>query len=368
MVFLILSFLVASSSIFQTHRRMIVAEQQEQHDNRSGFPSTGQGFHTLRAASSRRAKDSQKRAIFYNIYVPNGENRERAIEIVKEQLQMKKDVSTVLNDDSVPIHYTLIGDNDNNNSTTEEIQKVCGPNCHQLQYAKEGDEGLTLQSLFDYCTEHPDVQVTYLHNKGSFHPSERNENFREMLTKSVFSDECQIGMNELLVTQNDDDDDDDKENNNNTPFNICGARFASFPHFHMAGNMWTAQCSYIRTLIPPKDFVSKMDELIDHVLFSTDKTVPRPTFQQITGEFSVGRQRFAFEHWATSHPFVKPSDVYPGTIYARISGFAGSEVVALDTADRSGAEMEYEHVFENFADSGGMVLWASEIIRVLVSV
>jgi hypothetical protein len=281
-VLFVLSIIVASSSILQTHR---LAE----HDINT-FPAAGQDIRNLRVP--KRKKDSRRRAIFYNIYVPNGENRQRAIGIVEEQLQMK-DSSTVL-DDSVPIHYTLIG-----NNSTDDIQKVCGPNCHQLRYVKEGDEGLTLQSLFEYCTENPDVQVTYLHNKGSFHPSERNENFREMLTKSVMSDECQIGMNQ-------------KEQNQENPFNICGARFASFPHFHMAGNMWTAQCSYIQELIPPKDFSQKMDTMLDYVFFSTDKSVPRPTFQQITGEFSVGRQRFAFEHWATSHPWVKPCDVYPG--------------------------------------------------------
>ena len=319
-VLFVLAVLVGSSSIVQTHLWTNSDEAgQQQHllQNRHNElimrGAKAAEYHHHQPAPPKN--DNIKRAIFYNIFVPNGENRTKAIDIVKEQLTMRNELSSVLLDASVPIHYTLIGNDENENSTTtKEIQRGCGSNCHQIQYSREGDESLTLQSLYEYCADHPDVQVTYLHNKGSYHPSERNENFRHMLTKAVFSDECQIDMNRVNeYTQILGEEEKQPSENRNGQCNICGARFSSFPHYHMAGNMWTSQCSYIRQLIPPNQFVQRMDEMFDYAFMNSNpEVIPQPTFQQIQGEYAVGRQRYAYEHWVTSHPNLQPCDVYPG--------------------------------------------------------
>jgi hypothetical protein len=97
--------------------------------------------------------------------------------------------------------------------------------------------------------------------------------------------------------------------------NICASRFATFPHFHMAGNMWTAQCSYIQQLIPPKQFPQRMEELMEYVMIRRPNStveIPKPTFKQMYDGYPVGRERFAYEHWLGSHPHLKPCDVYPG--------------------------------------------------------
>ena len=256
------------------------------------------------------------RAIFYNIYILNAEKKFRAMSIVKEQLaeQQKSQILA-----SAELFYTVIGYN-----ATDEIQEECGKNCHLLQFAEQGDEGLTIQALFDYCLDHPDSLVSYLHDKGSLHPTPKNRHFRTMLTKAVFSDACQ-----MIGKSNDDDD---------KWCNICGARFSPFPHMHMAGNMWTAPCSYIQRLIPPNQFGEKMEHLMDAVMQRAKvPTVPKPTFQQYQDEYFVGRNRFAMEHWLGSHPSVIPCDVYPGDYlcgYMDLPKSTDSWIPALKQAPR----------------------------------
>lgn len=229
-----------------------------------------------------------QRAIFYNIYVPNESKLRHSMNIVKEQLSMKADSPFI---SSAPVYYTVIGFN-----ATNQVQQECGSKCHILQYQEQGNEGLTLQSLYEYCQEHPDALVTYLHNKGSHHATPTNRLFRHFLTKGAYSNECQsIGVNDAQSC------------------NVCGARFSPFPHMHMAGNMWTAQCSYVRKLIEPKEFTAKMEELMEAVMQAPDSRIPRPTFQQYQDEYFVGRSRFAMEHWIGSHPTVQPCDVYEGS-------------------------------------------------------
>jgi hypothetical protein len=232
------------------------------------------------------ALSNQQRTIFYNVFIPESDlYKQKALSIVREQLAEWKSSKFA---QSMSVYYTVIG----NNATTE-VQEICiGPNCHLIQYVEQGEESLTLQSLFDYCTDQPDALVSYLHNKGSLHPTMKNKHFRKMLTTSVFSDECQ------QITEP-------------SSCSVCGARFSPFPHLHMAGNMWTAHCSYIQKLIPPKEFGDKMDSLMDFVM-TAKEGFPRPTFQQIQDEYFVGIKRFSSEHWVGSHPSVQPCDVYPG--------------------------------------------------------
>jgi hypothetical protein len=258
----------------------------------------------LSAASKRLtrvANTTRPRAVFYNIYVPEGEFEEHALGIVKEQLVLKQASKLLQN---VPLYYTVIGTN-----ATEKVTDICHSyhghvsdemsastikqNCHLLQYASQGDERLTLQAIYDYCIDHPQYQISYIHNKGSFHPSERNEKFRAFLNHGIFGgngDHCQ----EMPLDQ----------------CNVCGTRFATFPHYHMAGNIWTATCQYIRQLIPPMEFPSKMEALLERTLFVPDPDIPKPTFQQYSEGYPVGRDRYSLEHWLGSHPYLQPCDIY----------------------------------------------------------
>jgi hypothetical protein len=260
-------------------------------------------FFTMSHDSIRKQHSSsekeQERAVFYNIFIPSPSDTTgmqagrlgSALEIVWEQLEQ---LSLSKHAKNAPIHYTLIGHN-----STDDIQNKCGPQCRLSQYAQEGDESLTLQSLWEYCQDHPSTLVTYIHNKGSFHPSEENTRLRTMLTKSVFSDQCQgisVG-NEHGHPQCD----------------ACSARFSPFPQWRMSGNMWTAQCSYVQNLHAPRAFESKMKAVIDFARSDNkDEAAPRPSEYMIKKEWLVSSGRFALEHWIGSHPDIRPCDVYGG--------------------------------------------------------
>mmetsp|Transcript_11124 Transcript_11124/g.23028 ORF Transcript_11124/g.23028 Transcript_11124/m.23028 type:complete len:423 (-) Transcript_11124:111-1379(-) len=243
-------------------------------------------------------KSNVKRAIFYNIYVPptqtpeDAGKREYALGLVEEQLGYYSAASEFVQKSS--IYYNVIGDT----SATEAMERICQKtssetSCQLLQAVPEGDEGLTLERVFDYCEDHPLAQVTYMHNKGSFHPTPENTAMRRMLTKAVFSDECQaMPIGECSV---------------------CASRFAPLPTTHFSGNVWTADCSYIQKLIRPSEFASKMDAMVDYAFALNDGSVfPMPNQKYIVDRpHDYGTKRFAFEYWVGSHPQLKPCDVYP---------------------------------------------------------
>ena len=206
--------------------------------------------------------------------------------IVREQLAEMKS-SRIWN--TVRLLYNVIGHN-----ATADIQQECGSQCYALNYMPQADESLTLQAIYDYCQEHDqdeDTLVTYIHDKGSLTPSPVNGDLRTLLTKAAFSDACQtIGMG------------------NNT-CNVCGARFSPFPHHHFPGNMWTAQCSYIRNLHRPDKFAEKMENLMSAILHA--RNLPKPSLPEYESQCFVGVGRYALEHWVPSHPTIRPCDVYP---------------------------------------------------------
>jgi hypothetical protein len=124
--------------------------------------------------------------IFFNIFV--SANKSNIRRILAEQLLQRNETSP-----NATIEYILIGDN----ALNEEIQQTCQPNCRRRKYIESGGEVETLQALWEHCGQlthspHKDVLVTYLHNKGSFHPTTSNEKARRMGTKSAL--DCRLLM------------------------------------------------------------------------------------------------------------------------------------------------------------------------------
>ena len=84
--------------------------------------------------------------------------------------------------------------------TQERLNEECTfpLDCRLVAHNNKGSEALTLQHLAGFCSmasinadNNPEPQmVTYLHNKGSFHPYSRNENWRFALTEAALSDLC----------------------------------------------------------------------------------------------------------------------------------------------------------------------------------
>ena len=101
-----------------------------------------------------------------------------ALEIIKEQFDQRN-----RSDPEAPIQYTLIG----SESVDASIQSFCQPNCTKRDFLEEGNEIDTLQALWEYCQDRPREIVTYIHDKGSFHPSGANRGARQVGTKAASS-------------------------------------------------------------------------------------------------------------------------------------------------------------------------------------
>jgi hypothetical protein len=150
--------------------------------------------------------------IFYNVYVPDTKIENVKI-IVREQLEEH----TAMDPNST-IVYTLIA-NDHADTIEGLINSTC-PNCQQRTKVSRGDEMDTLQAVWDYCSSDAvpstitnDTLVSYIHNKGSFHPTKINGRARRRGTRCTLSCRQQMHSNPNLC-------------------NMCTSVFRVVPQFH----------------------------------------------------------------------------------------------------------------------------------------
>jgi hypothetical protein len=150
--------------------------------------------------------------IFYNVYVPDTKIENVKI-IVSEQLEEYKAM-----DPNSTIVYTLIA---NKHADTIEglINSTC-PTCQQRTKVSHGDEVDTLQAVWEYCSSDAvpstitnDTLVSYIHNKGSFHPSKMNGRARRRGTRCTLSCRQQMPSNPNLC-------------------NMCTSVFRVVPQYH----------------------------------------------------------------------------------------------------------------------------------------
>lgn len=226
--------------------------------------------------------------VFYNVFIPEGQNEiekqaniDKTLEIIKEQMTVRKS-SFIANS---TLYYMLIG------AYVEKLPDCT--KCELLEYHQEGSELIILERLHDFCKKNTAKKVVYIHDKGSYHPSHANNLFRKMITKAVFSDECLFSSSQSSNTTE------------SFECDVCSARFSVLPHFHMPGNMWVADCSYVSKLMQPTKFESKMNDLVYRAPLKECQD-PRKLRPSLTA-----RGRFAAEHWINSHPSIRPCDVYP---------------------------------------------------------
>lgn len=220
-------------------------------------------------------------ALFFNIYI-NPTNISASLDIVQEQLfERRKSMAAA----TAPLYYVTIG------SIQANVTRCS--NCHLLEHLEKGSELHTLQHMYTYCTKHPNHKVVYMHNKGSFTMTLRNDRLRWHLTKSLFLADC-------------------IENLGN--FTTCSAKFSVSPFMSYIGNMFVARCSYINKLIPPMEFPAALERVVKSLNTSNNET-DYLTYGgkdfAITRESWLGLGRFASEHWIASHPDIQPAQVYP---------------------------------------------------------
>ena len=188
------------------------------------------------------------------LFVSSPKDSERVLGLVQKQLEMVQPDSHILvNSIGTPLAI---------------------PNTISLKHVDKGDEVNTLYDIWNYCQDHRDSDVIYLHSKGSFHNTKENAALRTYITAGATSGEC-ARMRQLGC-------------------NFCSSRMSPIPHPHTSGNMWRAQCSYVAKLPNPKTFEGEMKRV------------------QFKGPpWCGGKGRYSVEHWILSHPDAVPCDVDP---------------------------------------------------------
>lgn len=220
--------------------------------------------------------------IFYHIYVQH-DAEQQARNIVDQQI---RDLGQALSRSAIVspqvLYYTTVGQ-EIDESFMDSICRGRFQSCHRLQHISSGFEEHTLQSLWEYCQEHEEHRVIYLHTKGSYHSSPGQDRWRRHMTEAVASQECI----EQAATEGCD---------------ICGLLFIARPSHHFTGNIFNAKCSYIRRLISPLAFEAKMDGVLE----KAQTLVKNGTLTSILFDMNLpwnsGTKRYAMEHWHGSHP------------------------------------------------------------------
>jgi hypothetical protein len=243
--------------------------------------------------------DTGKIFIFYNLFIGNKKDIPRIRTLIHEQFQFWNATR------HGGVQVTSIGVDV---SSRKKDLFPLGLPIRRLTHEPTGSELLTLDALWGLCQDHPSTTVAYLHSKGSFHAIAANDVMRRLLTEAALSQDC---FNSVVTTRNySTTDGDNSENDPTTLCNTCSFRMSPFPHLHTPGNMWSAQCTYVRHLLKPSVFSQRMDELYKPWSSEPD-----------SGKHCVGVGRFAAEHWLHTHPYNRPCDLCPHNTYSW--GYAG---------------------------------------------
>jgi len=234
-------------------------------------------------------------AIFFNIYIPEApDGQENALRIVQEQIgQIKNSYAwrAVTSKASMVVYYVTLGKDQV--LTPELMSRFCGSQlrCIHVDHFTEATEVVTLQHTYQFCSSPGNLKsrITYLHNKGSFHYNEVNENWRPILTDAALSEMCIQEASDC---------------------NLCGLQFYTQWAPFIPGNMFTAKCDYVQKLLPPIQFASAMEKAIrEFVMLRLKKQVLTQLLPDRKDFF--GLERYSDEHWIASHPDVIPCDCDP---------------------------------------------------------
>ncbi len=277
--------------------------------------------------------------IFYNIYINPARRWRNGMRVVMEHTQQMADLLTKrqqLQQERTPheppwplpiLYYNYIGYN--------HSKSFCPINmtCQFLHFYDKGMEDVTLQDVYQYCVEHPRDIVYYLHNKGSFTVSDVNDDWRRFVTKHLLSDDS------ISLLEQHDDTIMDQSSLSATSCNVVGCSWQPLPYWHFAANFWMAKCSYVRKLLPPKQFYDTyVRQVVQPLLHAKHRQPDSPYYclasyffqskhtngttsgnnnntshdvtsvNDLTSEIqhAVGLGRYCHEHWISSHPDLVP--------------------------------------------------------------
>jgi hypothetical protein len=277
-----------------------IAHSQEQ---RSNDAITGDETQESSTAVSSETLDapydfqpSPPWAIFYNLFVRPEQTEEQMLDMVSEQFEhiSNSHLATL----GVPIiYYSYIG----TRPLTPNFDLVCKRfqfDCRLMgSFESEVDQSeRTLQRTYEYCgpMDLGRKGFVYLHSGFNYHKDSNEALWRRHLTSAAASSAC---LEQGLVK---------------SPCHICGLIASAFPAIHFIGNMFAVRCAYVRKLIPPLEFKTRMRQVAkDMMIMILEGKLSVGLGKE--ADYTFGLDEYAMEHWMGSHPSVKPCDVSNST-------------------------------------------------------
>jgi hypothetical protein len=302
--------------------------------------------------------------IFYNIWIARmGEKYKNTLRIVEEQLHQigtsyaatannhknssSKNVTST-SKTTATLYYQTIGKP--KTITPQFMQPLCqqyGLRCIHLGHAVQGFEEITLHHLYDFCQGTtttttvgdkkrrlqgrsklaaslfpPSTKVVYLHTKGAFHNRRdgSNDRWRRHLTLAATSQHClsyryqrqprqRITTTAKKNSRRSANTTADDDTSTAATCNVCGLQFYPLWTPFIIGNMWSASCSYIANLVPPKQFAQRMQDLVQYNLTSLQNRSLMHANLYKAEPWFLGLERYAAELWVGTHPDLQPCDV-----------------------------------------------------------
>jgi hypothetical protein len=120
----------------------------------------------------------------------------------------------------------------------------------------------------------------------------------------------------------------------NDTCNLCGIIYMPIWTSFMPGNMWAAECSYVKKLLPLESYIEKNNDLMERQVNNmfANKTFSYGLMKYGEGPkknpFYFGLERWADEHWVGGHPSVIPCDVFNSISIDRVTNWEGNVSIA----------------------------------------
>ena len=251
------------------------------------------------------ADSTSTMTLFYHIsFPPEGKDRQSSIRAFKIQIDLlAMGQYNIVSRNYEPkrkllLYYSIAGGDDKlADFVTKECEAAKSKNveCRKLaQFESHTARGETLHQLHNFCAAKPSQRVTYLTNQlpshyGSQWPEVRKQQKIRAHTTAVTSQMCLKSRDNC---------------------NVCGMEFYPLPYNHFVGNMFTASCDYVKDLIPPAQFESRMNEIASDALVSQLGNIFTSELVHFTPQ-TLGMDQYSVEHWIGSHPDFQPCDVAP---------------------------------------------------------
>jgi hypothetical protein len=242
--------------------------------------------------SQQSPKQSTPVSVFYNAYFPpeaatDDSVKERIVDILREQMKQVGVESALAGRDDVVVRTVTIGAQLDYATIIADACAEHNLDCVHEKHYEQGLEMVTQQHLLEYCQlpENESHIVGYIHNKGSFHPSEAQNGIRRGFTADCLSEQC---MN-MLETKN--------------SCNVCGRAFKTSWGPLMWATFWSARCDYVKNLVSPL----LLQEKNTLAFKERPEQMTTDLFNDDVLEYSLPRNgRYAAEIFVGTHPKLVP--------------------------------------------------------------